>query len=101
MDIEFNWRGAFESAEVETLHAEAFEHNLVVGYDWETQLRDHSLGWVCARAAGDLVGFVNVAWDGAAHAFILDTMVSGKIGRRGIGTELVSTSGWHALLSTR
>lgn len=40
----------------------------------------HSLGWVCARFDGALVGFVNVAWDGAAHAFILDTVVEQGFG---------------------
>jgi GNAT superfamily N-acetyltransferase len=90
MAITYEWRGAFESREVETLHSEAFRHDVVEDFDWEKQLLDHSLGWVCARAGGELVGFVNVAWDGAAHAFILDTMVSHKAERRGIGTKLVS-----------
>ena len=36
----------------------------------------HSLGWVCARDGEQLVGFVNVAWDGDVHAFILDTLVT-------------------------
>jgi hypothetical protein len=35
----------------------------------------NSLGWVCARNKDELVGFVNVAWDGGAHAFILDAIV--------------------------
>lgn len=34
------------------------------------------MGWVCGRQSGRLVGFVNVAWDGAVHAFILDTLVT-------------------------
>jgi ribosomal protein S18 acetylase RimI-like enzyme len=33
---------------------------------------------------------VNVAWDGADHAFILDTVVSPRNGRRGVGTALVN-----------
>jgi GNAT superfamily N-acetyltransferase len=90
MAITYEWRGAFKSPEVEALHADAFHHDVVEGFDWEKQTLDHSLGWVCARDDGELVGFVNVAWDGAAHAFILDTMVAQKAGRQGIGTELVS-----------
>lgn len=90
MAITYEWRGAFKSREVEALHADAFQHDVIEGFDWEKQTLDHSLGWVCARDDGELVGFVNVAWDGAAHAFILDTMVAQKAGRRGIGTELVS-----------
>lgn len=41
---------------------------------WWDQIRTHSLGWVTARTAeGALVGFVNVAWDGGDHAFLIDT----------------------------
>ncbi len=52
----------------------------------------HSLGWVCAREGGDLAGFVNVAWDGGGHAFILDTMVAAASRRRGIGAGLVAVA---------
>jgi Acetyltransferase (GNAT) family len=44
---------------------------------------------VCARREGELVGFVNVAWDGSIHAFIIDTLVAGSARREGIGTEMV------------
>jgi hypothetical protein len=41
---------------------------------WWEGVRQHSPGWVTARAAdGTLIGFVNVAWDGGDHAFLLDT----------------------------
>lgn len=36
-----------------------------------------------------LIGFVNVAWDGGIHAFLLDTTVHPQWQRRGIGRELV------------
>ena len=39
-----------------------------------------------------LIGFVNVAWDGAQHAFILDTTVDREFRRRGIGTQLVKNA---------
>jgi GNAT superfamily N-acetyltransferase len=44
-----------------------------------------------ATAAVDdrLIGFVNVAWDGGIHAFLLDTTVHPDFRRRGIATELV------------
>jgi predicted N-acetyltransferase YhbS len=35
---------------------------------------------------------VNVAWDGAVHAFILDTMVAIGARRHGIGAELVAVA---------
>ena len=49
----------------------------------------HSLGYICAWQGKELVGFVNVAWDGGKHAFLLDTTVRSKLQRRGIGLELV------------
>jgi len=48
-----------------------------------------NLGHVCALADGALVGFVNVAWDGGAHAFLLDPTVRSDFQRQGIGTQLV------------
>jgi GNAT superfamily N-acetyltransferase len=92
--VTYTWRGDFESAEVNALHAEAFNHEVLADddWDWETQVRRHSLGWVCARDGQDLVGFVNVAWDGAVHAFVLDTMVPVDARRHGIGTKLVAVA---------
>lgn len=49
----------------------------------------HSLTYVTVRLAGDLVGFVYVAWDGGAHAFLLDVTVHPEHQRLGIGRELV------------
>jgi GNAT superfamily N-acetyltransferase len=97
--IAYEWRGSFDSREVSALHAEAFggqgdsggagdQGNCPRG--WRAQVERHSLGWVCARDGGDLAGFVNVAWDGGAHAFILDTMVAAGMRRRGIGAGLVA-----------
>ncbi len=48
-----------------------------------------SLAYVCAYHERRLVGFVNVAWDGGKHAFILDTTVHPSVRRNGIGQELV------------
>ena len=48
-----------------------------------------SLTYVCARAGERLAGFVNLAWDGGIHTFLLDTTVHPDFQRRGIGTELV------------
>jgi ribosomal protein S18 acetylase RimI-like enzyme len=36
-----------------------------------------------------LIGFVNVAWDGGDHAFLLDTKVHPDHQRRGLGTRIV------------
>lgn len=88
--ITYSWRNYFENTEVNTLHAEAFSHP-VLNHDWQAQLQ-RSLGWVSARLGSDLVGFVNVAWDGGVHAFILDTMVTAKVRRAGVGKQLVAAA---------
>ena len=87
--ITYEWRGPFTSGEVGALHAAAFGHR-GTARDWRDQVERHSLGWVCARDGDDLAGFVNVAWDGGAHAFILDTMVAPRMHRQGTGTRLVA-----------
>jgi ribosomal protein S18 acetylase RimI-like enzyme len=52
---------------------------------------------VTARSSdGTLVGFVNVAWDGGDHAFLIDTRTHGGWQRRGIGTEVVRHAVQHA-----
>ena len=48
-----------------------------------------SLAYICAYDADALVGFVNVAWDGGVHAFLLDTTVHPHYQRQGIGVRLV------------
>lgn len=76
------------NAELNALHAEGFGHSLL-DEDWEGQLARHSLGWVVARDADRLVGFVNLAWDGGTHAFLLDTVVAVGHRGRGLGKALV------------
>ena len=94
MAITYEWRGAFASAEANVLHAECFDHEVLpdAEWDWRRQVEEHSLGWVCAREGAELVGFVNVAWDGVVHAFVLDTMVTGRARRHGVGTRLVEVA---------
>ena len=62
------------------------------GNDEPTDFRpvlERSLAYVCAYHATRLIGFVNLAWDGGVHAFLLDTTVHTKFQRRGIGRRLV------------
>jgi GNAT superfamily N-acetyltransferase len=56
--------------------------------DWQPVL-EHSLVYVGAFDGDSLIGFVNVAWDGGDHAFLLDPRVHPDQRNRGIGTELV------------
>ncbi len=88
MDVTYEWRGTFENDDLNRLHAEAFEHR-VLDDDWVAQVDRHSLGWVCAYLGSELVGFVNVAWDGGVHAFVLDTMVANQA-----ATTRASASAW-------
>jgi N-acetylglutamate synthase-like GNAT family acetyltransferase len=88
---DYSWRGSFTNAELNDLHAEGFGHRLL-DVDWQGQVSRHSLGWVVAREDGQLVGFVNVAWDGGVHAFLLDALVTARVGRRGVGTKLVAVA---------
>ena len=91
--ISYQWRGPFDDIEVNRLHAEGFGSP---AEDWWARVNRHSLGWVCAREDGTLVGFVNVAWDGSSHAFVLDTVVAGVVRRRGVGSELVAVAAQQA-----
>lgn len=141
----YTWRGAFENAELDALHAAGFGY-APTGTDWRTRLERHSLGWVCARHRsaepasrvglpgrpsglpggldegagglaegvddqregadgrrempgdrdGSLIGFVNVAWDGGVHAFLLDTVVAASHRNGGVGAELVARAAREA-----
>jgi GNAT superfamily N-acetyltransferase len=94
-DPVLEWRGVFSNDELNALHAECFEHR-ILDDDWRGQVNRHSLGWVCMRSSDSLVGFVNVAWDGGVHAFLLDTMVTSAWRRRGFATIIVSEAIRHA-----
>jgi ribosomal protein S18 acetylase RimI-like enzyme len=93
--IEYRWRGSITDEEMVTL---VRAHGGQPAAGWWAQIRPYSLGWVTARMqrGGGLVGFVNVAWDGGDHAFLLDTKVAGKHQRQGIATALVRHAVRHA-----
>ncbi|MFJ6623462.1 GNAT family N-acetyltransferase [Kitasatospora sp. NPDC091335] len=95
MTIDYRWRGPLTDPELDALHTEGFGgagDPPAEPTPWRARLERHSLGWVTARrtADGALVGFVNLAWDGGAHAFLLDTVVSPDTRRRGVATRLVA-----------
>ena len=94
MDVDYAWRGDAADEELVALTL-SYGGNAEAG--WWDRIRPHSLGWVTARTGdGWLVGFVNVAWDGGDHAFLIDTKVRLDLQRRGIGTELVRIAAEHA-----
>ena len=90
----YEWRGPFTNEEVNALHAEAFETRIFSEDEWnwiELTAR-HSLGWVTSRSNGDLVGFVNVIWDGLVHAWIQDLMVAITVRHQGVGVGLMKAA---------
>ena len=89
MPIDYRWRGPIDNDALNALHADGFGTR-VFDTDWAAQLERHSLGWVTAHDGERLVGFVNVAWDGGVHAFLLDTLAATDVRRQGIGRRLVA-----------
>jgi len=53
------------------------------------QVLARSFTWITAYEGDRLIGFVNVAWDGDVHYFLLDTVVHPDYRHRGIGSRLV------------
>ena len=92
--VRFAWRDPVTDAEMVEL---VLSHGGNPSAGWWDRIRPHSLGWVGARDEhGLLVGFVNVAWDGGDHAFLIDTKTRGGHQRQGIGTELVRLAAVNA-----
>lgn len=89
MDIRV--RFAVVDGKVGRLHARAFGvSGRVAG--WGERLERHALTWVGAFEDDRLIGFVQVAWDGGAHAFVLDTAVDPDWQGRGVGATIVKTA---------
>jgi GNAT superfamily N-acetyltransferase len=88
MNVTFRWRADVDNDALNALHAEGFDHR-IFDDDWNARLHRHSLGWVTAHDGDTLVGFVNVAWDGGVHAFVLDTLVARTHRGHGIATKLI------------
>jgi GNAT superfamily N-acetyltransferase len=88
--VTLTWRGAFSNEELNHLQAEWSDQAVPGNDDWWGRVNRHSLGWVVQRSGATLVGFVNVAWDGGVHAFVLDTVVAKSFRRRGLATQLVA-----------
>jgi len=92
MTTVYEWRGAFTNQEVNALHAEAFKTRVFdqSEWNWAELVHRHSLGWVVAREGAELVGFVNVLWDGLVDAWLQDTMVAVRARGTCVGTNLVA-----------
>jgi len=86
-EVVLGWRLRVSDEEIVNL---TLSHGGNAESGWWDQVQEHSLGWVTARdGAGLLVGFVNVAWDGGDHAFLIDTKTRPSHQRHGLGTAVV------------
>jgi ribosomal protein S18 acetylase RimI-like enzyme len=85
-DIRYSRNPALSNEELNALFESAWRSH---GWrDFQPVLR-RSLAYIGAFMGARLVGFVNVAWDGGLHGFILDTTVHPEVQRRGIGLGLM------------
>ncbi|GAA2759365.1 GNAT family N-acetyltransferase [Actinopolymorpha rutila] len=85
VSVEYEHRARLEEAELQGLFEVAWGARKC---DFGRVLA-RSFTWVTARIRSQLVGFVNVAWDGGAHFFLLDTTVHPDWQHQGIGVRLV------------
>ena len=94
MTVELTWRGPFRDAEVNALHAAAFDTRVYRDDEWRWRqlVERHSLGWVVARDEVGLLGFANVLWDGLVHAWLQDVMVDERVRRHGVGRAIVGAA---------
>ncbi len=85
-----------DDRQLSALHAQAFRTGTTDIRPWSQRLERHALTWIGAfdteGDAEELVGFVQVCWDGGSHAFLLDTTVSPARQHRGIGRRLVQAA---------
>jgi ribosomal protein S18 acetylase RimI-like enzyme len=84
--IEYKIRPEVTDKSLNRLFANAWENHVNREFG---SILSKSLTYICAYDGSLLIGFVNVAWDGGLHGFILDTTVHKDYQRRGIGTELM------------
>lgn len=86
--VRIEWRSAVSDEELVDITRSHGGHPEA---GWWDRVRPHSLGWVTARSDTDeLVGFVNVAWDGGDHAFLIDTKTRPAHQRQGLGVAVVA-----------
>lgn len=93
-DVQIEWRAPVSDGELGELTR---SHGGTPEAGWWNHVREHSLGWVTARTEADqLVGFVNVAWDGSHHAFLIDTKTRPTHQRQGVGVAVVARAAEEA-----
>ncbi|XVU21625.1 GNAT family N-acetyltransferase [Actinoplanes sp. CA-054009] len=91
MTYELISRFPVDDDQLSALHSRAFGAGSAV-QPWAQRLKRHALTWIGAFEAGALIGFIQVAWDGGGHAFLLDTAVDPAQQHRGVGAALVEAA---------
>ena len=79
--IRYAVREPIDFASLQGLFRDSWENGEKQDYD---RVLERSFTWLTAHDGDDLVGFVNVAWDGGVHLFLLDTTVAPSHRRRGV-----------------
>ncbi|MDR0228411.1 MAG: GNAT family N-acetyltransferase [Flavobacteriaceae bacterium] len=69
----------------------SFMEKVWKGHIWVdyNQVLSISLSYIIAYSGNEIIGFINIAWDGNKHAFLLDISVDPVFRNKGIGKELV------------
>ena len=93
-EVQYKISEPVSDLDLNELFAASWTNHHVV--EFQTVLRS-SMAYVCAYQGEKLIGYINAAWDGRTHAFILDTTVHPDHRRGGIGKALVV----HALEQAR
>lgn len=70
----------------------AFMEKVWAGHVWTdyNKVLSRSLCYITAYHCNELIGFINIAWDGNKHAFLLDTSVDPNYRNKGIGKTIVN-----------
>ncbi len=86
MDIEYRHDPDLENEALDALWTTAWGRSRPRDFQ---PILSRNLAHVGAFSGSALIGFVNVAWDGGIHAFILDTCVDPAFRGRGIASNLI------------
>jgi GNAT superfamily N-acetyltransferase len=92
MKFDLVTRFEVDDRELSALHARAFGGDPARVQPWAMRLERHALTWVGAFDRDRIIGFVQVAWDGGSHAFLLDAVVEPDRQQHGIGAALVEAA---------
>ena len=85
-DITYQFHPAVSNDDLNALFAVSWPNHTESDFQ---PILDRSLDYVCSYANNRLIGFVNLAWDGGIHTFLLDTTVHPDWQHLGIGRQLV------------